>query len=515
MYEIWVLSLAALHCVLLYVGASILNVCLTTTTWLWFCYMWLTNSSLQDRRMTIHVIGKVIYMACHASLGIHLLSVGMQTQPSVFVRKEGLLSCNLDSIQSLDVSIATNDICGPGGYSTEPMRRFYPLVQDPDFLLETVSPHWTNSRKLRPCKDTGYICFKWAVRMKETQTERTPPAEMVERILVHDAEKVYLIRPEYKEMEANIYMLEMKVANTEDLEFVQIPSVIPTMLDIVQTNVVGVQEINSLDVDIQKGDIFIVHRSTIPLRVPNMHLAMSRYCPPQVDVCSHQQYGSTRHYFDIAIVTQPLSFSLFSTISKCGNMIYEVCDVSPTAHIFLLLLNLFLAASSLLLLHINNQQYQDSNVLISFWMVLCVLIANYIVLIYIVVMPTFKRSTMAYSGLMFVLLVLQFSYNIAELWRLDFGLNEKYITLRHGSINWFALFVNPANYYGGALFVQCLYFSIVLGWCALLRSIAMLFAGRKMHQKGKNTSIFPELKLESQLLRGKAKYSDSVFNHAQ
>jgi len=345
--------------------------------------------------------------------------------------------------------------------------------------------------------------------MQETHTERTPPAEMVERILVHDAEKVYLIRPEHKEMDTNIYMLQMKVPDTEELEFVQIPSVIPTMLDIVQTNIVGVQEIKSIDVDIQKGDIFIVDRATMPLRVPNMHLAMSRYCQLQVDVCARQQYGSTRHYFDIAIVTQPLSFSLFSTISKCGNMIYEVCEVSTTAHILLLLLNLFLAASSLLLLHTNNKQYQDSNVLISFWVVLCVLIANYIVLIYIVVMPTFKRNTMTYSGLMFVLLVLQFSYNIAELWRLDFGLNEKYITLRHGSVNWFALFVNPANYYGGALFVQCLYFSIVLGWCALLKSLAMVFGGRRVQRQGHNVSIFPEIKLESQLLRGRAKYSDA------
>lgn len=513
MYEIWVLSLGTIHCLLLYVGSSVLNVSLTLSTWIWFCVMWVTNSALEKRRMTVHVVGKLIYMACHVSIGIHLLSVSMQVRPSVFVRKEGFLLCNLDNMQSLDISMATKDVCGPGGYSTEPMRRFYPLVQDPNFPVYTVKNAHTNIRIVRKCREVGLVCFKWAVQMAEGKTERTPPAEMVERILVHDAKAIYLSWPDYDNTDRQVTMLKVQAPTGVGSPLVLIPSVSSKALKIIETKVLGVQEIENIDVEIQRGDVFIVEPKEKPLRIANMNVAMSRYCPPQLDICAQKKYGSTRHFFDIALVTQPLPFSLFATLSKCKNMIYEVCEVSTVLHILLLCLNLFVATSCLLLVHLNNKQYQDPDILVSFWIVICVLIANYIVLIYIVVMPTYRHSTMTYSGIMFVLLVAQFTYNVMELWRLDFGFNEKYITHRHESVQWVALFMNPANYYGGALFVQCLYLSIVLAWCALLKSLAAVFYTRTTHDVGASVTIFPEIQLNHRTSRMKSTNYHSLFTH--
>lgn len=460
-------------------GATYLSGALYVLTW-----GWLVAAALQRRLGRRHAVSETargvrhsLEYACLVALVVHMYTNEMLTHASVFVRtttgQDGA-RCTLDTLESTETALArpAGSACSLGDYELIPVQKLYALQPDDERLFLTRNGSGAGEQLLA-CRELGVSCFRWALQTYNGLDGRTPALGMLERIVVHDAARVFLAASYTARKPRTLYPLQLSTERLDGGHFT-VHSLLPGPVRLAATGVRGVSEVASLDVDISNGDVLVVQRIAEPYRAPFAGVSLSRFCTPDSEMCDTGMYANTYQFFRIARIAEVHRWSLFALATACHDPLQSACTPSFLANAGVLAGNQLLIVSLLLMLYTQRQGARGHALALAFVNIVCIFCVNWACLLALALPLQFSaRHLRVYSTAMLLVLVGQAAYSVYLLSAVGFGVDARYVTSRAQQPNWFALLLQPAVYYTGSVYVQSLAFSVLAVLYTLGRSLVV------------------------------------------
>lgn len=435
-------------------GATYLGIVLFVLTWMWVVVA-------QWRRREMRVSRHTLEYTCLVTLVVQMYTNCMVAHPMLFSRAGGGVRCALDTVDTTEAVLQqpSEAVCGLGAYELHPMQALYALEPHDGWLFLTRRPGASEERLLS-CAELGLSCFQWKVRVGEHGTALPPPLGMLRRIVLHDADALFVATSYATNHARALHRLQLAVGGP-DGHILHVYSPLSGVVPLAATSVPGVAEVAALHADLRRGDVLVVVHRGARRRAPFVGVALSRFCTHNTDTCEHREHGNTYQFFRLARIAEVHRWSLFAVATACTEPLQSVCEVSLLASSWLLLGNQVFVTSLLLLLHGQRRGSAGHQLQRALVNVVCVFSVNWLCLFAIAFPPKLSVSRLyPYSCVMVLALLAQAVYSLYELARVDFGAGTHYITARPAHLNWGALLLQPAIFYTGSVYVQALAFTL-------------------------------------------------------